>query len=149
MFSKAILAAIAASSLSMSFFIAPPSQAAQVSFSEELELLNVDGHFSNNIDSSLELSPGSHVLVVRYRDLFEGVNADESSTWVKSQPLFLKLVIDSKQIILAPPQLDDVNAANSYLKQPYLTVTPNVGANKELILQPMTSVIANVLSAKD
>ncbi|WP_244952087.1 MULTISPECIES: DUF2057 family protein [Shewanella] len=149
MFSKSILAAIAASSLSMSFFIAPPSEAAQISFSEELELLNVDGNFNNSIDSSLELSPGSHVLVVRYRDLFEGVNADESSTWVKSQPLFLKLVINSKQITLAPPKLDDVNAANSYLKQPYLTVTPDVGANKELTLQPMTSVIANVLSAKD
>ncbi|MXR67692.1 DUF2057 domain-containing protein [Shewanella sp. JBTF-M18] len=133
----------------MSFFIAPPSEAAQISFSEELELLNVDGNFNNSIDSSLELSPGSHVLVVRYRDLFEGVNADESSTWVKSQPLFLKLVINSKQITLAPPKLDDVNAANSYLKQPYLTVTPDVGANKELTLQPMTSVIANVLSAKD
>ncbi|EMR3580633.1 DUF2057 family protein, partial [Escherichia coli] len=119
------------------------------SFSDELELLNVDGHSNNNIDSSLELSPGSHVLVVRYRDLFEGVNADDPSTWVKSQPLFLQLVIDSNQITLAPPQLDDVNAANSYLKQPYLTVTPDVGANKELILQPMTSVIANVLSAKD
>ena len=149
MFSKTTLAAIAASSLSMLFFIAPPSQAAQVSFSDELELLNVDGHSNNNIDSSLELSPGSHVLVVRYRDLFEGVNADDPSTWVKSQPLFLQLVIDSNQITLAPPQLDDVNAANSYLMQPYLTVTPDVGANKELILQPMTSVIANVLSAKD
>ncbi|EOT1891874.1 DUF2057 family protein, partial [Citrobacter freundii] len=98
MFSKTTLAAIAASSLSMLFFIAPPSQAAQVSFSDELELLNVDGHSNNNIDSSLELSPGSHVLVVRYRDLFEGVNADDPSTWVKSQPLFLQLVIDSNQI---------------------------------------------------
>lgn len=113
MFSKTTLAAIAASSLSMLFFIAPPSQAAQVSFSDELELLNVDGHSNNNIDSSLELSPGSHVLVVRYRDLFEGVNADDPSTWVKSQPLFLQLVIDSNQITLAPPQLDDVNAAGN------------------------------------
>ena len=149
MFSKTTLAAIAASSMSMSFFFTPPLQAAQVSFSDEIELLNVDGHSSSNIDNSLELSSGSHVLVVRYKDLFEGVNADEPSTWVKSQPLFLQLVVDSKQITLAPPQLDDVNEASSYIKYPYLTVTPDVGVSKELVLQPMISVIANVLSAKD
>ncbi|EFB1754202.1 hypothetical protein FJG46_24040 [Escherichia coli] len=67
MFSKTTLAAIAASSLSMLFFIAPPSQAAQVSFSDELELLNVDGHSNNNIDSSLgkvRISPRCEIIVL-------------------------------------------------------------------------------------
>ncbi|MCL1075278.1 DUF2057 family protein [Shewanella dokdonensis] len=149
MFSKIAITAVAVPTLTLLSFFTSPTQAAQVLLSNQLELLDVDGHTNSNILHSVELPKGSHVLVVRYRDLFSGVNADAPSIWVKSQPLFLQVVIASEKITLAPPPLDNEDEANAYLKHPYLTLTPDKGANTKLSLLPMTSVITNLLSAKD
>lgn len=149
MFSKTTLATIAASALSLSaLFVAPLSQAAEVSLPDNFQLLSVDGQSGNNTTDALQLNDGAHVLVVQYRDLFPGATADESATWVKSQPLYLQFSVDDKNIALDAPALDDVADAQTYLKKPYLNVATEGTADNRLTLQPVANVIANLLLAQ-
>lgn len=149
MFSKTTLATIAASALSLStLFIAPVSQAAKVSLPDDLQVLSIDGHSDNNTSDTLQLNKGSHVLVVRYRDLFSGITADDSATWVKSQPLYLQFSVDTQNVALTTPTLDDVADAQTYLKHPYLDITTNKADSRRLSLQPAANVIADLLAAQ-
>ncbi|MCL1074451.1 DUF2057 family protein [Shewanella dokdonensis] len=149
MFSKTTLATIAASALSLStLFVAPLTQAAQVFVPDDLQILSVDGHSGDQSNNTLQLNQGSHVLVVQYRDLFSGVTAEDSATWVKSQPLYLQFSVDTKDVALTTPTLDDVADAQTYLKHPYLDIYTNKDNSRRLALQPAADVIADLLSAK-
>ena len=123
MFTKVSLTATVAAFLATStVFIATQLQAAQLSWPEVLQLDGVDGHPNTNHSDRLQLTKGSHLLVVPYCNLFR-YSADDAGTWVTSEPLYLQVNVgDQKQVSLNLPALNDAATAKAYLRRPFVNV---------------------------
>jgi uncharacterized protein YccT (UPF0319 family) len=148
MLSKTAFAALSAAIFSSYLFVIPQTLAAEVTVPASLQILDIDGQPQNAAHTDLQLSNGTHVLVVRYRDLFAD-SADDSGAWVTSEPLYLNLAIkDQQPVQLHIPVIDNASAAKTYLHQPYLTVGTANGHTDQLPLRTQASVITELLSAQ-
>ena len=85
-------------------------------------------------DYSLELSKGTHALVVRYKDVFEDLDFAEERV-VESEEFIVKFTIaDQNKLKLSTTNIKNLAAADRFVKSPELQMTDTRNNQIELSL---------------
>lgn len=105
-------------------FIAVKASAAELTVTDNLILRDVDDkaveHGFLSKKQTIELSPGKHVLVIKYKDVFEDLDFAEERL-VKSDYFVVKFKVNQQQtLILSTTKIQDLAAAERFAKNPEL-----------------------------
>lgn len=91
--------------------------------------------------TSIEVTKGDHILVLKYQDLFDG---DDDHTTVRSKPFVVLFTLSSEtdakaNIAVEMPMLDDVKTAKEFAKNPKVRL---VGDDREEIASISESLLS-------
>lgn len=133
---KTLLSYVCASVLLCSF-IAVKASAAELTVTDNLILRDVDDkaveHGFLSKKQTIELSPGKHVLVIKYKDVFEDLDLGEDRL-VKSDYFVVKLVVENQQkLFLSTSKISDLASAERFVKSPEVILLDE--HKQELVLE--------------
>ncbi len=107
--------------------------ASVIIFPENIIVVSVNGVEQSTTffasETQLDFAAGSHVVVLKYQDLFEG---DDDHTKVKSKPFVVlftlnELLTRKEKITVVPPNLDDLKQAKAFAKRPKVKLLTESG----------------------
>lgn len=111
--------------LLLCYFLSFSAYSGEVKIADVFYVLKVDGkEFSTNFfasETNLQLSSGKHVILMEYKDIFEG--EDDGHTKITSEPFLVILEADNRDIIINKPLLEDIPAARKFSQNPKLQIT--------------------------
>lgn len=111
------------------FMMAFNSQAAKLSFSEELIPLKLGErtieHSLFSRKDNFELAAGTYLIEVKYKDLYE-IDYDSHQT-IESEPFVVKVVVDDAEASYAVsmPRAEDISGAKQYVANPFVEISKN------------------------
>ncbi|WP_286261366.1 DUF2057 family protein [Thalassotalea atypica] len=101
--------------------------ASSLTIDEPLELLKINGqeHVANFFASktSIDLVKGRHVVLMRYKDIFDDSDEDDHTT-VKSEPFIVIFDItdDNQQLVAVSPEINNLKAARGFAEEPSMSL---------------------------
>jgi uncharacterized protein len=117
-------------------FVAVKANAASLTVTDNLVLRDVDNkaieHGFLSKKQTIDLTPGEHALVIKYKDVFEDLDMGEDRL-VKSDYFVVKLVVTNQQkLFLSTSKISDLAAAERFAKNPELILLDE--DKKEMVL---------------
>jgi len=105
-------------------FVAVKANAASLTVTDNLVLRDVDDkaveHGFLSKKQTIDLTQGEHVLVIKYKDVFEDLDLGEDRL-VKSDYFVVKLVVkNQQQLLLSTSKISDLASAERFVKAPEL-----------------------------
>ncbi|MFD2166564.1 DUF2057 family protein [Thalassotalea euphylliae] len=101
------------------------SFAATITFPEVYDVLKVNGQdYSSGFfskKSDIELTPGRHVVLYRYNELFEDPSNDDHAK-IKSEPFVMIVDMSDANLTVQSPEILDEMQARKYALKPTLTI---------------------------
>ncbi|PIW62981.1 DUF2057 family protein [Shewanella sp. CG12_big_fil_rev_8_21_14_0_65_47_15] len=95
----------------------------------------------------VQLPEGKVLVEVKYQDIFN-YRADDSGTWVKSEPLFFSLdVAPQADYQITKPKLPSEDDARGFIKNPTIQLTINGTDTLKLPLQNHSQLMADMLES--
>jgi len=116
------------------------SYSATLTIPENLQLLKVNGQeYSTSLFErkvQLDLAAGEHVLLLRYKEMYEDDDNDDHTT-IKSSPFLLMFDIANEPLRITPISFPEESAARAFAKKPTVTLENMLAvkvASKSLLL---------------
>ncbi len=119
--------------LGLSLFVATVANAATLVVPPQLEVKS--GHAMISFkEQTVELKQGKQLLEVVYRDMFAD-HADDSGTWLSSEPLYVALDITKEgEYRLQLPEIKNKKQAKAFIEQPKIDLVSEQGLSEHIIL---------------
>ncbi|MFB2729075.1 DUF2057 family protein [Shewanella mangrovisoli] len=127
--------------------ISVTATAATLKGTDTLNVVSINGQATKAF-KPVQLPEGKVLVEVKYQDLFS-YRADDSGTWVKSEPLFFTLNVapDSNYQINTPTKLVSEADAKRFIKNPSIQLSVDGAAPQQLPLQNHSQLMADMLES--
>lgn len=120
--------------------------AATLKDTDTLSIVSINGKATKAFHP-VQLPEGKVLIEVRYQDLFS-YRADDSGTWVKSDPLFFTLdVAPEANYQITNPRLPTETDARGFIKNPTIQLTINGADTLKLPLQNHNQLMVDILES--
>lgn len=124
--------------------ISMKATAASLNGTDTLKIVSINGQTTKSF-KPVQLPVGKVLIEVRYQDMFS-YRADDSGTWVRSEPLFFTLnVAPQSDYQINTPKLANEADAKRFLKQPIIQLSVDGAVPQQLPLQNHSQFMANML----
>lgn len=124
--------------------ISMKATAASLNGTDTLKIVSINGQTTKSF-KPVQLPAGKVLIEVRYQDMFS-YRADDSGTWVRSEPLFFTLnVAPQSDYQINTPKLANEADAKRFLKQPIIQLSVDGAVPQQLPLQNHSQFMANML----
>ncbi|MCD8550716.1 MAG: DUF2057 domain-containing protein [Shewanella xiamenensis] len=125
--------------------ISVTATAATLKGTDTLNVVSINGQATKAF-KPVQLPEGKVLVEVKYQDLFS-YRADDSGTWVKSEPLFFTLNVapESNYQINTPTKLVSESDAKRFIKNPSIQLSVDGAAPQQLPLQNHSQLMADML----
>lgn len=118
--------------------------AATLKGTDTLSIVSINGKATNAVQP-VQIPEGKVLVEVKYQDQFN-YRADDSGTWVKSEPLFFTLdVAPEADYQITKPRLQSETDARGFIKNPTIQLTINGADTLKLPLQNHSQLMADML----
>lgn len=118
--------------------------AASLEGTDTLRVISINGNAVKTF-KPVQLPEGKVLVEVKYQDLFT-YRADDSGTWVKSEPLFFTLNVASQSNYqIKTPKLVGEGDAKRFIKKPIILLTIDGATTQQLPLQNHSQLMADML----
>ncbi|QYK09025.1 DUF2057 family protein [Shewanella mangrovisoli] len=127
--------------------ISVTATAATLKGTDTLNVVSINGQATKAF-KPVQLPEGKVLVEVKYQDLFS-YRADDSGTWVKSEPLFFTLNVapESNYQINTPTKLVSESDAKRFIKNPSIQLSVDGAAPQQLPLQNHSQLMADMLES--
>lgn len=127
--------------------ISVTATAATLKGTDTLNVVSINGQATKAF-KPVQLPEGKVLVEVKYQDLFS-YRADDSGTWVKSEPLFFTLNVapESNYQINTPTKLVSEADAKRFIKNPSILLSVDGAAPQQLPLQNHSQLMADMLES--
>ncbi|UML93607.1 DUF2057 family protein [Shewanella xiamenensis] len=125
--------------------ISVTATAATLKGTDTLNVVSINGKATKAF-KPVQLPEGKVLVEVKYQDLFS-YRADDSGTWVKSEPLFFTLDVapQSNYQINTPTKLVSEADARRFIKNPSIQLSVDGAEPRKLPLQNHSQLMADML----
>ncbi|QDZ92723.1 DUF2057 domain-containing protein [Shewanella decolorationis] len=125
--------------------ISVTATAATLKGTDTLNVVSINGKATKAF-KPVQLPEGKVLVEVKYQDLFS-YRADDSGTWVKSEPLFFTLDVapQSNYQINTPTKLVSEADARRFIKNPSIQLSVDGAEPRQLPLQNHSQLMADML----
>ncbi|WP_133181648.1 DUF2057 family protein [Shewanella decolorationis] len=125
--------------------ISVTATAATLKGTDTLNVVSINGQATKAF-KPVQLPEGKVLVEVKYQDLFS-YRADDSGTWVKSEPLFFTLDVapQSNYQINTPTKLVSEADARRFIKNPSIQLSEDGAEPRQLPLQNHSQLMADML----
>lgn len=125
--------------------ISVTATAATLKGTDTLNVVSINGQATKAF-KPVQLPEGKVLVEVKYQDLFS-YRADDSGTWVKSEPLFFTLDVapQSNYQINTPTKLVSEADARRFIKNPSIQLSVDGAEPRQLPLQNHSQLMADML----
>lgn len=124
--------------------ISMTANAATLKGTETLNVASINGQATKAF-KPVDLPEGKVLVEVKYQDVFN-YRADDSGTWVKSEPLFFILdVAPQSNYQIKTPKLVSEADARGFIKNPSIQLSVDGAAPQQLPLQNHSQLMADML----
>ncbi|ABI40842.1 conserved hypothetical protein [Shewanella sp. MR-4] len=124
--------------------ISMTANAATLKGTETLNVVSINGQATKAF-KPVELPEGKVLVEVKYQDVFN-YRADDSGTWVKSEPLFFTLDVASQSNYqISTPKLVSEADARRFIKNPSIQLSVDNATPQPQPLQNHSQLMADML----
>ncbi|MFB2662369.1 DUF2057 family protein [Shewanella mangrovisoli] len=127
--------------------ISVTATAATLKGTDTLNVVSINGQATKAF-KPVQLPEGKVLVEVKYQDMFS-YRADDSGTWVKSEPLFFTLNVapESNYQINTPTKLVSEADAKRFIKNPSIQLRIDGAQPQQLPLQNHSQLMADMLES--
>lgn len=137
-------ALVAATLIMSTMVISVTATAATLKGTDTLKVVSINGQAIKAF-KPVQLPAGKVLVEVKYQDLFS-YRADDSGTWVRSEPLFFTLnVAPQSDYQINTPKLASEADAKRFIKKPSIQLSVDGAAPQQLPLQNHSQLMADML----
>ena len=124
--------------------ISMTASAATLKGTDTLNVVSINGQATKSF-KPVQLPEGKVLIEVKYQDLFS-YRADDSGTWVKSEPLFFTLdVAPQSNYQISTPTLTSEADAKRFINNPRIQLSVDGATPLPLVLQNHSQLMAEIL----
>lgn len=137
-------ALVAATLIMSTMVISVTATAATLKGTDTLKVVSINGQAIKAF-KPVQLPAGKVLVEIKYQDLFS-YRADDSGTWVRSEPLFFTLnVAPQSDYQINTPKLASEADAKRFIKNPSIQLSVDGAAPQQLPLQNHSQLMADML----